>query len=276
MVAVVRKLQQQQLLFLMFIVCVAATTCSAWVPPMAPQQIAFRVSNFATKRFSSEAADSETMESAVTTTSKSKEELDSEISACLSLLNEAATTKQVDSDLVYDRLVQLEQSSRQRCRIDDAYTNALLEHLTGAWQLIFTTGTANTQQKLQRKINYFPIKAVQTFDVSQGRITNAIYVGDQFKLLQFVGYFTFDNRKRRLEFDFTELILLQFVTLNLASGQAAQIGASTGLGSSSNVVNQEKRKKLPFFNWISADANIATARGGGGGLALWKRIPMDE
>ena len=26
-----------------------------------------------------------------------------------------------------------------------------------------------------------------------------------------------------------------------------------------------------FFNWISADAEIATARGGGGGLALWQR-----
>ena len=29
--------------------------------------------------------------------------------------------------------------------------------------------------------------------------------------------------------------------------------------------------KKPFFNWISADENVATARGGGGGLALWKR-----
>ena len=29
--------------------------------------------------------------------------------------------------------------------------------------------------------------------------------------------------------------------------------------------------KKPFFNWISADSNIATARGGGGGLALWQR-----
>jgi hypothetical protein len=29
--------------------------------------------------------------------------------------------------------------------------------------------------------------------------------------------------------------------------------------------------RQPFFNWISADERIATARGGGGGLALWKR-----
>ena len=29
--------------------------------------------------------------------------------------------------------------------------------------------------------------------------------------------------------------------------------------------------KKPFFNWISADSLIATARGAGGGLALWQR-----
>ena len=29
--------------------------------------------------------------------------------------------------------------------------------------------------------------------------------------------------------------------------------------------------KKPFFNWISADGLIATARGAGGGLALWQR-----
>jgi hypothetical protein len=267
MVTAARILQQRQFIFLLLLCATVATLCVAWIPPV-PHSIRYPRAPTTALRCSAEAADAKATEVAT----QSKEELDQEIAACLSLLTEAATTKQVDSDVVYDRLLQLEQCSRQRSRIDDAYTQALLEQLTGAWQLIFTTGTASTQQTWQRKINYFPIKAVQTLDVAAGRITNAIYVGDQFKLLQFVGYFTFDSRKRRLEFDFTELILLQFITLNLASGQAAQIGASTGLGSSSNVVNQEKRKKLPFFNWISADANIATARGGGGGLALWKRI----
>ena len=31
-----------------------------------------------------------------------------------------------------------------------------------------------------------------------------------------------------------------------------------------------------FFDWISADDEIATARGGGGGLALWKRVVDDD
>tara|TARA_B100000524_G_scaffold190291_1_gene98630 strand:- start:595 stop:711 length:117 start_codon:yes stop_codon:yes gene_type:complete len=38
------------------------------------------------------------------------------------------------------------------------------------------------------------------------------------------------------------------------------------------VVNAQKRELPAFFNWISADEQIATARGGGGGLALWRRL----
>ena len=35
--------------------------------------------------------------------------------------------------------------------------------------------------------------------------------------------------------------------------------------------------KKPFFNWISADGLIATARGAGGGLALWQRdVELEE
>ncbi len=49
-----------------------------------------------------------------------------------------------------------------------------------------------------------------------------------------------------------------------------KIGAGSFLGIESNVKNSQEGRKA-FFNWISADDNIATARGGGGGLALWKR-----
>ena len=54
-----------------------------------------------------------------------------------------------------------------------------------------------------------------------------------------------------------------------------QIGAASGLGSQNNVKMIADKKK-PFFNWISADDKIATARGGGGGLALWKKIVPDS
>jgi hypothetical protein len=95
-------------------------------------------------------------------------------------------------------------------------------------------------------------------------------VGD-FRLVQFAGTFDYDATKRRIEFDFTKLTLFQLIDLTIGRGQAAQIGAQTGLGSDSNVANAAKNKRA-FFNWISANADIATARGGGGGLALWKRV----
>jgi hypothetical protein len=50
-----------------------------------------------------------------------------------------------------------------------------------------------------------------------------------------------------------------------------KMGAASGLGNDGNIKRTESGGRA-FFNWISADETIATARGGGGGLALWKRI----
>lgn len=149
----------------------------------------------------------------------------------------------------------------------------VLDNLHGSWRLIFTTGTKQTQERFETKINYFPIKAVQSFDTKSGlpfKIENGIYAGD-FALLKFGGDFEFDLVRSKLEFNFDKITILQLPTINLKKDEAAKIGASTGLGSESNVKNAQKDKKA-FFNWISADENIATARGGGGGLALWKRV----
>jgi hypothetical protein len=43
------------------------------------------------------------------------------------------------------------------------------------------------------------------------------------------------------------------------------------LGSANNEKLADMGRRA-FFDWISADDEIATARGGGGGLALWKRV----
>ena len=56
----------------------------------------------------------------------------------------------------------------------------------------------------------------------------------------------------------------------MPKGGAEELGAATGLGAKNNVQRAKSGKKA-FFNWISADSEIATARGGGGGLALWRR-----
>jgi hypothetical protein len=227
-----------------------------------------------------------------TSASITESNLDEKLNDCLQILNRAAETKAEDTDVVYQALVDLEQVSRlvgklerqgsgsgspstgNRVARTALSSNTMVTQLNGSWRLVFTTGTAQTQKKLSGRINYFPLKAIQSFDTDSKAIANGIYLGD-FCVLKFSGSFDFDTTKRRLEFDFDAVRLLDAFTIDLAGGQAARLGAASGLGSESNVVNTEQRKKLPFFNWISADATLATARGGGGGLALWKRV-VDE
>lgn len=171
---------------------------------------------------------------------------------------------------VVGALLDLEKLARAVSKEDDgAFSRDTLEKLNGSWRLVFTTGTVDTQKRVG-KINYFPIKAVQSFNTktSPMTLTNGIFAGD-FALLQFYGDFEWLEDKRRLEFDFDEIAVLGF-RIQLPKGGAAEIGASTGLGSKGNVQRAQSGKKA-FFNWISADASIATARGGGGGLALWRR-----
>ncbi len=205
---------------------------------------------------------------------KSNDNYDEQINSCIALLTKAADTKTEDPEMVLEALETLEKAMRSK-RKEDKDSNVaqnVLNNLNGSWRLIFTTGTKKTQERFETRINYFPIKAVQSFDISSMpfKIENGIYAGD-FALLKFRGDFEFDLTRSKLEFNFDEISILQLPSIQLKKDDAAKIGASTGLGSESNVKNAQKDKKA-FFNWISADENIATARGGGGGLALWKRI----
>jgi hypothetical protein len=197
-------------------------------------------------------------------------DLQTSIQSNLNTLYRAAETKKEDSDTVFQALSDLEKEMRQLTKQDETVATDILSNLDGDWRLVFTTGTANTQKKIG-KVNYFPLKAVQSFRPADKYIENGIYVGD-FAVLKFSGDMDFDLRKRRLEFDFDTIYLFNsLITIPLKKGQAADLGSKSGLGSDSNVKNAERNKK-PFFNWISADDKIATARGGGGGLALWKRV----
>lgn len=201
---------------------------------------------------------------------------DEQIQSCTTFLNKAVETKCEDPEQVLEALESLEKlmkaKRKQQDKTKQEVSQDVLDNLNGSWRLIFTTGTKQTQERFETKINYFPIKAVQSFDtsVTPFKIENGIYAGD-FALLKFAGDFEFDLRKSKVEFNFDQISILQLPTINLKKDEAAKIGASTGLGSESNVKNAQKDKKA-FFNWISADENIATARGGGGGIALWQRI----
>lgn len=124
------------------------------------------------------------------------------------------------------------------------------------------------KKKIGKKINYFPLRATQTFNTTSMAITNGIYLG-KFPLLQFYGDFDWLEDRRRLEFDF-DSIALAGLKFDLPKNKDKELGAALGLGSSNNI-DRGKQGKKAFFNWISADDKIATARGGGGGLALWRR-----
>ena len=209
----------------------------------------------------------------VTRTHQRGSTLSTEISPLRDLLNRASLSRAEDSSAVTEALLSLEKLMRKQNTEDKGETAATtIRALNGSWRLIFTTGTVDTQKKMGR-INYFPLKAVQSFDTTNMRITNGIYIGN-LPVLKFFGEFEWLPAPRRLVFDFDQISVLG-LKFNLPKGGAAQIGGSTGLGSKENT-NLVKQGKKPFFNWISADDEIAFARGGGGGLALWRRVAEGE
>jgi len=159
-----------------------------------------------------------------------------------------------------------------------AFSDDIMDNISGEWRLIFTTGTVDRQKKNGgQRVNYFPLKAVQTFDASvePKAIENGIYGPLDIPLVKFTGDFDFNERKRKLEFDFDSIEIFGKIKFELSRKEVAKIGASTGLGSSNNEKLADVGRRA-FFDWISADGDIATARGGGGGLALWKRVVDNE
>ena len=94
-------------------------------------------------------------------------------------LRRAAATKNEESDAVVDALLGLEQSCKERSRAEGASAGAAIaDKLTGAWRLVFTTGTISRQKRTGARVNYFPVKGVQTFDLPASKITNGIFFGD--------------------------------------------------------------------------------------------------
>jgi hypothetical protein len=243
-------------------------TTAAFVAPQQQQQQQHRCSYTSTTRSILLAAPA----AAALDDSSIELSRNKQISEYEATLERAAETKKEDSDTVGEALTGLEKLMRKAAKEDQTVATTMLKQLHGDWRLVFTTGTAKTQERFG-KISYFPIKAVQSFSTLEEpmKVQNGIYVGD-FAVLKFSGPMDFDLVKRRLNFDFDTIALFNgALNIPLKSGEAAGLGAKSGLGSESNVKNAEKGKQA-FFNWISANDKIATARGGGGGLALWKRV----
>jgi len=171
----------------------------------------------------------------------------------------------------------LEKNCKRKFKEDPAaFADDILDNITGEWRLIFTTGTKERQRKSGGRVNYFPFKATQSFDatVDPKIIENGIYAW-KLPLVKFSGDWDFNARKRKVEFDFDMITLLGLIKIKLGRKEVAKIGASTGLGSTNNEKLAAAGRRA-FFDWISADDDIATARGSTGGLALWKRVDTSE
>lgn len=167
------------------------------------------------------------------------------------VLVEAAQTRKVAAELVGAAIVFLEKTARKGKKSpEDGEKEAaeLLRKITGRWRLIFTTGTKGTQATIG-KINYFPVKAVQSFGVpfspsippsSPSEYANVIYLGS-WPAVQVLGSFSCP-RFQKLEFKVESIKL-----------------GPIGFGS----------KGDGFFTFFYVDEAVAVARGQGGGLALW-------
>ena len=98
--------------------------------------------------------------------------LSAEVESALATCRSAAETKSEDGDTVVSALLALEKGMREASKADAGVSAATYANLDGCWRLIFTTGTIDTQKKIGQ-INYFPLKAVQTFDTERGRISTS-------------------------------------------------------------------------------------------------------
>lgn len=148
---------------------------------------------------------------------------DEPIAASLDILYSAAETKSEDPEAVVTALEDLEQLMRKKCKAEPDAAEEVLRNLDGSWRLVFTTGTKETQDKIKKTVNYFPVKAVQSFDTTTDPygIENGIYLGD-FAVVKFSGPFDFDSVKRKLEFDFTKINILG-LSINIKSDDAAKV-----------------------------------------------------
>jgi hypothetical protein len=145
-----------------------------------------------------------------------------------------------------------------------------MDALAGRWQLTVTGKVGRKVGLLERPL-YFPVAAHQTFtpDPSAGSETgtfdNRISAGGC--SLRFRGPYRWIARMNRLEFTFSSCTVklgplgpFSFNNLDPAGGA---LGTRTA-------------KTLPFFTFFLARNGLAAARGRGGGVALYRRVPAGE
>lgn len=196
-------------------------------------------------------------------------------------IHEAAAKRSAYVDDVYASISALEKAKKGDKRVRGA-------ELNGKWRLVYTSGTKKVAANLNRAGfggSYFPLPAVQSFDVESGRIRNGIYLGPV--KFFFDGPFVWREKLNMLEFTFTRVSLglgpLGPWSVDIDDGKwdgvkAAEQAVSEGQGmvekGSGPRGGGDKSAKPganPFFKFVHTDDLCIAARGRGGGLALWAR-----
>jgi hypothetical protein len=132
----------------------------------------------------------------------------------------------------------LERNCKAKFKQDPAaFSQDILDNISGEWRLIFTTGTKERQKKSGGRVNYFPLKAIQKFDANTSPkiIENGIYAWG-LPLVRFSGDWDFDSRKRKLEFDFDLIEIFGLIKIKLGRKDVAKIGAASGLVSAETYI----------------------------------------
>ncbi|CAL6293003.1 unnamed protein product [Bathycoccus prasinos] len=189
----------------------------------------------------------------------------------ISVMHEACETKNVNVEDVCDAIAACEKSK----------FNVTGDMLNGEWELVYTTGTNKNKANVNRNGDgtYFPIKAVQSFDIKNERIRNGVYVGP-IKFF-FDGPFIWRQNLKMLEFTFTKCSVgvFSFVKcFDIDDGKwdavkATEEKTTEGQGKITKSSNTSSKSGAnPFFKFVYADEKCVAARGRGGGLAMWKAV----
>ena len=189
----------------------------------------------------------------------------------ISVMHEACETKNVNVEDVCDAIAACEKSK----------FNVTGDMLNGEWELVYTTGTNKNKANVNRNGDgtYFPIKAVQSFDIKNERIRNGVYVGP-IKFF-FDGPFIWRQNLKMLEFTFTKCSVgvFSFVKcFDIDDGKwdavkATEEKTTEGQGKITKSSNTSSKPGAnPFFKFVYADEKCVAARGRGGGLAMWKAV----
>lgn len=175
-------------------------------------------------------------------------------------------------DQVNNALLEIEKNSKKS---KEFY---LFQQLLGLWQLWFITGTKKAKKRagiILGKGFYLPsfIKVTLNFSVNENQgNTEEFFAGIMNNTVKFglmslsvSGCAKFLPKKNILAFDFTR-ISVKFL------GKTIYQGEIRGGKKQEAKFYQEKINYQPFFHYFYIGENFISARGKGGGLALWKKI----